>query len=235
MRLLCMSDIHCQFGRYPVDQLPDADRVLVAGDLTDWGRSGRGHDSGDALAVAGQWIGCLEQRYGVGRVSVIAGNHDIGCGEAEFGRDAFLAHGDVVLDPAAPTGPGLEPKALILGASLCTAFNRPEIAMSWAHTTAERAEDARFWVDAPAAHVVLSHCPPCGPAAMAGQRDIGSPGLQAYVDRHQPALVVCGHVHEAAGVYRTGDTLVVNVAGFLAVIDLRFDGDGRAIAVIQAD
>ncbi|MES2464431.1 MAG: hypothetical protein V4671_28045 [Armatimonadota bacterium] len=41
----------------------------------------------------------------------------------------------------------------------------------------------------------------------------GSPGLLAYVERHQPRLVVCGHIHEDGGKQeRIWETLVINTA-----------------------
>ncbi|MES2461809.1 MAG: hypothetical protein V4671_14590 [Armatimonadota bacterium] len=59
--------------------------------------------------------------------------------------------------------------------------------------------------------IVLSHGPPKG--VLDGPGRWGSPGLLAYMERHQPRLVVCGHIHECGGKQeRIGETLVINAA-----------------------
>lgn len=244
MRLLCLSDIHDDVRFFRPDLLPrDVDRVLVAGDITNCGRSHRAPGGWeDRVASASAWIDGLKARYGKSRVHVVAGNHDIALGWQELGQESYLAPGETFTPDEMPATFDVEPRALILGASLCTAFDRPETALSWAHTTAERADDARFWTRAPAAHIVLSHCPPCGPCAVTTDgRDIGSPGLEAYILYHKPALVVCGHVHNRGGSSYTiqhrpahthGEddrgqwTLVVNTARQVTLADMMFDPTG---------
>ncbi|MCX7886090.1 MAG: metallophosphoesterase [Verrucomicrobiae bacterium] len=56
----------------------------------------------------------------------------------------------------------------------------------------------------------------------------GSRAVREFVERDQPQLTICGHIHEAAGQERLGPTLVVNcgpaMRGHYAVIEL--DGQG---------
>jgi len=75
-------------------------------------------------------------------------------------------------------------------------------------------------------HVVLSHTPPRGSAVdrTRSGKHVGSTAVRELIDQMQPALVVCGHIHEARGTDRIGETAVVNCGpaarGFYAVVDL---------------
>jgi L-alanine-DL-glutamate epimerase-like enolase superfamily enzyme len=55
-------------------------------------------------------------------------------------------------------------------------------------------------------------------------RHVGSQALRAFVDAHQPDLVICGHIHEARGIDRIAATQVVNcglaAAGSYAVVEV---------------
>jgi Icc-related predicted phosphoesterase len=78
--------------------------------------------------------------------------------------------------------------------------------------------------------VLVAHPPPLGTLDRAfGLFPAGSRGLRDLVLRTGPRLLVCGHIHEAAGAARLGETLVVNAAmgrkGNGALIRLG-EGDG---------
>jgi hypothetical protein len=61
--------------------------------------------------------------------------------------------------------------------------------------------------------IVVAHPPPHGCRdRVLGRWSAGSRGLSRLVRKTAPAVMVCGHIHEAAGVERLGDTLVVNCA-----------------------
>jgi Icc-related predicted phosphoesterase len=65
----------------------------------------------------------------------------------------------------------------------------------------------------PARTIFVSHLPPWGVRAARDRRgtDWGNAQLRAWVERYQPAAVICGHVHEpSARMARVGRTLVVN-------------------------
>jgi hypothetical protein len=64
-----------------------------------------------------------------------------------------------------------------------------------------------------AATVLIAHPPPHGVRDRVADRfDVGSRGLRQVVLSRRPLLVLCGHVHEAAGIGRLGNTLVVNAS-----------------------
>ena len=75
-------------------------------------------------------------------------------------------------------------------------------------------------------HVVLSHPPPQATRVdrtFRGQ-NVGSVALRQFIDRTEPALVLCGHIHEGRGSEQLGRTLVVNCgpasAGSYALAEL---------------
>jgi len=74
--------------------------------------------------------------------------------------------------------------------------------------------------------VLLTHVPPYGTSldrVFLG-RHCGSRALRQFVETHRPALLVCGHIHESAGVEDFGPTVMVNCGpaarGSYALVDL---------------
>jgi Icc-related predicted phosphoesterase len=73
--------------------------------------------------------------------------------------------------------------------------------------------------------ILVSHHPPKGAVdrtffgVRAGLRE-----LRAFIEKYRPKLHLCGHIHEARGVERIGDTTIVNpgplMEGFYAIIRL---------------
>ena len=61
-------------------------------------------------------------------------------------------------------------------------------------------------------HVVLAHVPPHGSKMDRTFifQHVGSLALRSFIEKTQPELVICGHVHEAHGTETLGRTLVVN-------------------------
>jgi Icc-related predicted phosphoesterase len=60
--------------------------------------------------------------------------------------------------------------------------------------------------------IVLSHTPPFDTKVDLAymNRHIGSRSVRRFVEEKKPLAVFCGHVHEAQGIDRIGETLVVN-------------------------
>jgi Icc-related predicted phosphoesterase len=60
--------------------------------------------------------------------------------------------------------------------------------------------------------ILLAHVPPQGCRADRTHffQHVGSTAVREFLDRAQPALAFCGHVHEAHGVEQLGETIVVN-------------------------
>ena len=67
--------------------------------------------------------------------------------------------------------------------------------------------------EATAPSVLVVHPPPYGVLdQVLGGLHTGSRGLARWITRHQPNLVLCGHIHERTGTATMGATTVVNCA-----------------------
>ena len=66
----------------------------------------------------------------------------------------------------------------------------------------------------PKCDILLCHCPPrdTGLDRTVRGEHVGSQAIRELAEVHQ-GLLVCGHIHEAAGVERLGDCLCVNAGG----------------------
>lgn len=234
MKLLCMSDIHCQFDRFRPESLPDADLCLVAGDLTNYG-----HDKPQEVRNAMDWLAALGKRF---PTYWIPGNHDIRVVRHVIDPMPDLRH---VIEPCEPEGVhclldtpgywrtvapfdvGFEHLSLV-GVSCSTAYDIPLGA--WDYTVVNRTAENMVYAALPPADIVVSHCPPkgCTPALdyagydlIRGHAFIGSEALYQYIETHQPKLVVCGHCHTDGGKEaKIGTTRVVNVAQQWKVIEV---------------
>lgn len=60
--------------------------------------------------------------------------------------------------------------------------------------------------------VLVTHVPPFDTSAdtLWTGHHVGSPFVRNLVEDYQPDLLICGHIHEARGAEKIGDTLVVN-------------------------
>jgi Icc-related predicted phosphoesterase len=74
--------------------------------------------------------------------------------------------------------------------------------------------------------IVVSHSPPRDTKvdiAFTGEH-VGSQTVREFIQRKRPELLLCGHIHEAKGMDRIGETLIVNLGparhGNCATIDL---------------
>ncbi len=191
MRLLCVTDLHDK--RSTLDQiLADAgrvDAVLLGGDLTNFG------GPADAERLIQQVAACGVPTFAV------AGNCDSAAIEQHLIHlGVSLFQRGLVIDGVGFQGlSGMPP----WHASMYQ-FSEDDLAA---------ALDLGFrQLQGATTHVVLSHAPPRAEQVdLTGQgRHVGSTALRAFIDRVQPALVACGHIHEGRGIEALGRTLVVN-------------------------
>lgn len=92
---------------------------------------------------------------------------------------------------------------------------------NWSYDFSE-AEAERMLRDCPSKAVLVSHSPPKGVAdrSSAGQ-SLGSTAVLDVINRRQPRLVVCGHIHASAGeCVKVGTTMVINAGPRGILLDL---------------
>lgn len=75
--------------------------------------------------------------------------------------------------------------------------------------------------------VLVSHFPPKDSKVdkAFNLMHVGSGSIRSFIETYRPLLCLCGHIHEARGLDRLGNTLIVNPGplfrGFMAIVDLK--------------
>jgi Icc-related predicted phosphoesterase len=85
---------------------------------------------------------------------------------------------------------------------------------------------------------LIAHPPPYGACdRVMGRFHAGSRGLAALIETVRPPLVICGHIHEDAGIVSFGNTTVVNCSlggsGKGALVDMDKKGRVAGIRLIE--
>jgi len=209
LRFVCVSDSHGQH-RELTSKLPCGDVLLHAGDFT---MAGEQEEVLDFLA----WLKSLP----FSRKIVIAGNHELTLDrsyegqhdksriEANAVRDTFAAvcHADesvIYLE---------DEECWVEGVRIYGSPWQPEFG-HWAFNLPRGPALADKWRKVPAGtDILLVHGPPLGRGdrTLPSQRRTGCADLLAAIqNRIRPAFVVCGHMHEGAGVTFDGTTHFLN-------------------------
>lgn len=195
MKLFVISDIHGAIK--PIDNaaplIRAADGVIISGDIT--------HTKTRAEAM--DILACLEQ-YSK-RILAVHGNWDREEVKELLEEKGYSLHGKgLVLDGVGFFGVGgSSPTPL----NTATEYSEEEIALTL---------EAGYRKVRDASRVVLvSHAPPrrVRDRSFIGLRG-GSHSVKAFIGAHPINLCLCGHIHEAHGVERFQDTLVVNSGSF---------------------
>jgi len=213
LRFVCISDTH---GRHRelTSRLPEGDVLLHAGDFSMSGEL-------DEITDFASWMQSLPFQ----RKVVIAGNHDL-----TFDRTYTGNHGKNKSD----TDASAVREAF---ASICNSTNsvvyledeeycfhgvriygtpwQPEFGF-WAFNLPRGQELARKWKAVPPGiDILMVHGPPLGRGDIVfpSHKHIGCADLLAEIQTQiRPAYVVCGHVHEGAGVTYDGTTHFLNAS-----------------------
>ena len=208
MKLFAISDIHG--ATKPIEKaagfIRAADAVVISGDLT----------RNKSRAEAEDVIACVEQFST--RILAVHGNWDRLEVKDFLEEKGYSLHGaGRIIDGTGFFG---------LGGSSPTPM----------HTSTEYSEEeiagileAGYGQVRQAAQIVLiSHPPPRGvlDKSFIGLRG-GSRSVRAFLEAHPISLCLCGHIHEAHGIERFQNTLVVNAGSFkkgrYAAIDIGAD------------
>ena len=193
-----LGDVHGRIGRVrEIPELETAAGVILTGDLTTLGGE----------VAARRVIEAIEAVHPA--VFAQIGNMD--CPEV----NAWLESRGINLHRQVRK---LHPNVALLGVggSTFTPFGTPsefpEARFSeWLEELAMRAGSTQ--------HLVLAaHNPPYNTACdrTSNGLHVGSSAVRDFIEEHQPAICLCGHIHESVGMERLGRTVVANPGPFSA-------------------
>lgn len=189
LTLVCISDTH---GRHRELAVPPGDVLLFAGDLSN-------HGQPNDVSEFDDWLSTLPHPHKL----LICGNHDF-----HFERDSAdarrrIRHAIYLQDCGAEVA-GLK----VWGSPWQPRF------FDWAFNLDRGPELAAKWALIPDdTDVLITHGPPAGILDHTRRGDpAGCADLLERVSVVKPKLHLFGHIHEAAGVMQTPDTLFVNAS-----------------------
>ena len=204
MRCLVVADLHYSLPQF--DWLLSAasrfDLVIFAGDALDISSA---VDFRAQIVVVRKYLSRLS---GLTRVILCSGNHDLDERNAE-GEKISRWIGEV-----RELGIACDGDSLVIGGTLfsvCPWWDGPKV---------KERLDAQLRADAgkqPARWIWVHHAPPANsPTSWGGKRYFGDVELVQWIERHQPAMVISGHVHQSPFVHdgswfdRLGQSWVFN-------------------------
>lgn len=192
MKIVLIADTH---GLHDQLQLPEGDMLIVAGDLTNTGKSTQ-------VSTAAVWLGSLPYKHKI----AVAGNHDFYFEREPAHAAALLAeHGITYLQDTRVKVEGL----LIYGSPWQPAF------MNWAFNV-PRGRLGRYWEQIPSGlDILITHGPPFGvlDQAIPGTTDhVGCEELLAAIEKTKPRVHVFGHIHGSYGATKNEHTTFYNAS-----------------------
>jgi len=206
MRVAYVVDVHDSFDavRDTLRAIGEVDVLLVGGDITN---SGTPEDAGRAIEL---W------RPLAPRLLAVAGNMDspeiderlVELGVSLDGRGVVVGDVGFAGVSAAPLSP------------LHTPYEVPD------EELARRGEEGLAAIRDARVRVFCPHAPPRDTACdrLRSGEHVGSAGLRALVEREQPDVVLCGHIHESRGTDEVGAARIVNpgpvTAGHHALVEI---------------
>lgn len=185
MRIVYISDIHGNFAA--LSSLPAADLLLIGGDFTNFGSAEDFENALSAVSMA------FPNFYAV------AGNLD-----PENSDELLTNHGRLL-----PLDSPLEFNGLkiagLSGSNLCPR----KTPLEWKDEEMSAALSALSYDKL---DILVTHAPPLGFSAdvIPNGAHVGSRAVAEFAARTKPALHLCGHIHEAAGVFDENGTILVN-------------------------
>jgi len=214
MRILFFSDLHNETNA--LSRLPDADLILMGGDFTTAG----------TLSQLSKMIQTVANRFPA--FLGVVGNMDPGTA----GEELLMRSGHGL--PATPTHVLNRFQILGLGGGNPSPFHTP---YEWSE---EEQEERLKSLNTPL-DILVTHAPPLGFGAdkLPNGMHVGSQAIANLVSRLHPALHLCGHIHEAVGIFNENGTILVNPGPFgaegnHAVIEWRDGEDKPAVWLAQA-
>jgi Icc-related predicted phosphoesterase len=204
MRCLVVADLHYSLPQFDwlLAAAPQFDLVIFAGDALDIGSA---VDFRAQIVVVKKYLGRLT---GKSRVMLCSGNHDLDERNAEGEKySRWIAE-------VRELGIACDGDDLMVGDTLftvCPWWDGPLLRQRLdAQLSAGAAKSAKRWI-------WVHHAPPANsPTSWGGKRYFGDVELVQWIERHKPAMVISGHVHQSPFVPdgswfdRLSDTWVFN-------------------------
>ena len=218
MKILILSDLHAHN-----DVLDKMDDVFA---------------KSDAVLFAGDFAACFKPETGKEALLQLCKKHDTifavlgNCDNEDFLED--LEEQDVCVEKTLVYHEGLAFAGAGGGTYFTgkTEFEREEqdiIAdFNIVKNCVEETGDKSLWKNL----ILICHNPPKGKTVDAVNENLhaGSELFAKYIEENQPLAVVCGHIHEGAGMEKIGETLVINPgslgeAGSYAQMEIEKEGE----------
>lgn len=215
MRIAYLVDVHGDFDAVPraLKAIGPVDLLIVGGDITTAGTAE------DAERAIEQW------RALAPRLLALAGNMDSPAIEARLADLGVSLDGrGIAFDDIGVFGVSAAPRS-----PLQTPYELDDAELQ--RRIKAGSDDVREC----RVKIFCPHAPPMGTACdrIASGEHVGSTVIRNFIDREQPDLVLCGHIHESRGTDTIGRTQVANPgpisAGHYALVevadrvDLRLD------------
>lgn len=232
MKLIITSDIHEHYDdtlkQIKALYSDQVNAILIAGDITNEGTRAN-------TVTLDRMFDFFQELQKLSPVYFITGNHDINLHRIQLADTKLdnkfgmppLAN---VTDRCVYTDNYELNNFSIAGMNMSPCYDIPALATTWDRMTANKqAEEAyyeQFYDEQyKGLDIVLSHCPPTGLTGTMRsngvKRDIGSAPLRKWIEKHQPKLVICGHVHNPVEREEyIGKTKVINTAIKVQLIEL---------------
>ena len=205
MKILLISDTH---GLHEQLELPDADMIIHAGDI-----SGRGmlHE----VQIFLDWFSNLPYRHKI----FIGGNHDFLLEREPALFQSMLNDHLIYLEDS-----GIEIEGIKIWGSPITPFF-----FNWAFNRNRGADIRRYWDKIPdGLDFLITHGPPLGygDQTVRGEQ-VGCEDLLVAIEQTKPRYHVFGHIHEAYGIFESKHTTFVNAS----MLDVKYRVKNRPVVI----
>jgi uncharacterized protein len=210
-------DVHDRFEAVPeaIADIGVVDLLIVGGDIT------TGGSPDDAETAIERWKPLAR------RLLALAGNMD------SAAIDARLAE----------LGVGLDARGYVFGeVGVCGVSAAPISPLRTPYELDDdelerRVESAFAAVAGCRVRIFCPHAPPDGTVCdrLRSGRHVGSVVVRRIIEREQPDLVLCGHIHEARGVDEIGRTRIVNPGPVAAGRYVTVEVDGELSVRLDGD
>jgi len=208
MKIIAISDIHDKYSliKNIEKELSEANMIIIAGDITHFG------SNKDAKKIIAEI-----EKYNK-NIFAVSGNCD------KKRVEEYLKEKNISLHREIKNVPTFNLNISGLGGSITTPIPTPNT-----YSEDECKEYLGSIETTP--DIFVSHQPPLNTIAdiVPNGKHVGSFSAREFIDKKQPALYICGHIHESIGKEYYGKTLVVNPGpfkdGFYAVITYNDKGE----------